>query len=57
MASTPETQARTADAQAFHGGTTGRATRFEPKNWWPDHIKPSPTSFIAARHRTRMWKL
>lgn len=39
------------------GSLTGRATRFEPKNWWPDHIQPPRTTFVAARHAIRMWKL
>lgn len=37
-------------------GTAGRATRFEPKDWWPNHVKPVPTTFVAARHRPTIWK-
>ena len=37
---------------------TGRVSRPDPGNYWPDHNMDPPTDFINERNRTAaMWKL
>jgi hypothetical protein len=39
-------------------GLTGRVTRPDPGNYWPDHDLDPPTDFINERNRVAVfWKL